>query len=121
MTSPNIPSEEAIGTVSVDSGNLIIVDPASLQRAGLLPTDAYINLCVGYSREPEYDNLAEHHRLVEGDRRKGYAPILGGLGVSLMPGLGDGEYKVTVTRTPQGRITKVELVFVDDMPPEHAE
>jgi hypothetical protein len=108
MSSDNPPPSprEFIGTVTIDSGNLTIIDPSYLEELGL-PEGAYLDLAVGTARHVPGDTIPE----VDIQRR--YTHVMLGLGLSLLPGHGDGRYNAFVTRTADGHIAGLQIDFLD--------
>lgn len=91
-------TDDILGTVFVESGQLMIVDPCYLEKwkAGDFIPD-----------EPDANNYSEACNASLSS--KGYGSILGGSSIAFSSGFGDGEYPVYGKRDEDGRIVKIEI------------
>jgi len=86
-----------IGTVSVDSGQLLIVDPCYISE---LTEEHYEECC---------DATCE-----EGNPFKNYDQVFNKLGICSSSGWGDGEYNVYVEER-EGRVMKIVIDFEEEV------
>lgn len=101
-----------IGEVGVDAGLIFISDPCYCVTpdASEHPAQTWDDFC---------DQLREKEKLREAEGLPGTAQWnyrMGhpGLGVSVESGYGDGVYPVYATYTEDGRIAKVEVIFIEE-------
>jgi hypothetical protein len=94
---------ETVGTVGVDTGRLLITDPA------------YLDLW-GYVSEPgSYSDTGLSDGMTGRDSAALTFPTGGeGAGVAVSTGYGDGLYPVQVSRTTDGRVAAVRVVFIGE-------
>jgi hypothetical protein len=106
--------KKQIGSVYVDSGQLMITDPCYLKR---WKNDVFVDLKL----EAPYSNYSYSYdgacnATMSPDKAGvlniGTSGILNaGLGIAFSSGYGDGEYPVFATYNKEGRIVKVEIVM----------
>lgn len=88
MTKPY--KREKIGEVGVDSGQMLLGDPCYWMKG-----EAYSKIC-------------------DEDGQINYEMGHPGKGVKVMSGYGDGTYDVFVTTNKEGRVMKMEVIFIAD-------
>ncbi len=96
---------------SVDTGQLVIVDPGYLTRLGV-SDDVITDLLYDYRGDEEKRN-----GFPTGYFDVGHATVCNGLGVVVSTGEGDGLYDVEVQQLPNGRVKEVRIVFIEDDDP----
>lgn len=103
---------ERAGEVSVDTGQIVVIDPCCLRlwSHGQFNPDG---------PEDTVNNFAEACRATLTTRQCG--PVLRGLGVAIGTAHGDGTYPVYVQRNRSGGISKVLIDFEQDMEDEEGE
>ncbi len=93
---------ELLGTVNVDSGRLMVIDPCYVKY---LDDEALIN---------EAHNVIY---LANQGGEIGHGPTLGNLGIAFTSGFGDGTYEVwaSYVKIPKlgKRISKVEIILIE--------
>ena len=94
---------EIIGHIAVDAGLCWIGDPCYIMHKETPPNS------IGRNWGEFCDNI-------NGVNHKSFNFDLGheGLGVVCSPGYGDGSYPVIASYNKEGRISKLEIVFIDD-------
>jgi hypothetical protein len=85
-----------LGSVGVDSGQLVLVDPCYIDNPGIWDSGTYGKVC----------------EVTLGDNRGGAVPP--GFLVAFSTGYGDGAYDVWATYNKDGLIAKVEVIFIPD-------
>lgn len=98
-----------VGTVSVDSGQVLIVDPGYLLESHKMDEALYDHI---FDVKIKNRNSGAH---VENQA----APCINNLAVTAFSGLGDGTYEVYATIVDEGpswgeRISKLEIIFLPD-------
>jgi len=100
-----------IGDVGVDSGQVMITDPCYIENEWI---KRKFDPHSPRTREFSY-NGACHETVTEGgggqlNYRLGHA----GAGVAASSGWGDGVYPIFASYNEEGRIAKLEIIFIDD-------
>ena len=117
---------ELVGSIGVDSGSVMIVDPCYLNDVMRWNPKKMSEFAEEFEKKGEYDraynsrrmakektelqNIASNWKKVCDDMEKGM-PREYASGIITHTKDGDGQYNVYVTRTSDGRVKKMEIIF----------